>query len=181
MFGLVYNPAKVHYEPMPQEARKQCRDFQQGKYWTFAHFSKHSAEYFVVLGVVSGQDGDSFGTAIEINGPKCQEQESKWILSGVVPSGGYRENGTIAHFPGMGAKQVCDKGPLGDCHYFLRSSSEEEILRGLVQDALTRGTHAWGSEAEFKKAVCSSSIMTDANSGYPLVQQELIKFCKQPK
>lgn len=182
IFGLAFDRAKVHFDSLPLQVRNSCPDFQQGKYLTFAHLRKNSAEYFVVLEVVvPGQDSDVFGVAIEINNSKCHVEDSSKMLSGFIPLGGYHENADKMYFPGSGAKDICDKGPMGACHYLLRSQAEEEVLRGIVQDALARGTHAWGSKAEYKKAVCSSFIVTDANSGYPVVQQELIKFCKQSK
>jgi hypothetical protein len=176
VFGITFNSSEVKYEPMPVAARHLCPDFRRGVYWTFAHFRKNDADYFVVLGAAPNQDGDSFGTAIEIRGSKCQVADSKWMLSGFLPPRGYSGGSEWNHLPGLEAPEVCDQG---DCHYVLRSAGEEALLRGLVQDALARGTRAWGGMARFKKEVCSPQIMEDSSS-MPVVQQELSNFCRQP-
>jgi hypothetical protein len=178
MFGLDYNrSANVSYQPMPMDARRLCPDLQQGSYWTVAHVHRNDAEYFVLLGVQPGARGHSFGTSIEIRGSKCRHDESRWTLSGFVPSDGYRES--VETLPGLGAEPICNKQPLEDCHYLLRSAAEESLLRELVQDALRRGAGAWGA-AEFRKAVCSPDILED-NSFKPVVHEELSKFCTQPR
>ena len=100
------------------------------------------------------------------------------MLSGFVPAEGYKENAEQVNLPGLGAQRICDAGPFGDCHYVLRSAGEEDLLRGLVKDAVLQGIRAWGGEEAFRKAVCRSQIM-NANASMPIVQQEVSEFCKQ--
>jgi hypothetical protein len=116
----------------------------------------------------------------EIEGSKCKGEDSKWMLSGFVPADGYAESMGATGLPGVGAKRICDKGPLGDCHYMFRSAAEEEIVRALVVDGIKRGIRAWGGEAQFKRAVCAPDILKGQDST-PLVRQALDQFCGVPR
>jgi len=182
MFGISYSPSRVHYEPMPMPIRQICPGYEHGTFWVFAHVQRESGDYYVVMGIRPGQDGDSLGAALLIKDSKCYQEDSTRMLSGFVPEKGYGQEASALGLPGLNAPQICEHGPqfpygIGACHYVLRSAEEESVLRGLASDALVRGTRAWGDAAQFKKAVCIPSL-EKANSSMPIVRQELTKFCK---
>ncbi len=182
MFGISYSPSRVHYEPMPTLIRQICPGYEHGSFWVFAHLQRESLDYYVVMGIRPGQDGDPLGAALLIKDSKCYQEDSTRMLSGFVPEKGYGEEERELGLPGLNAPQICEHGPqfpygIGTCHYILRSPDEESVLRGLVSDALVRGARAFGDAAQFKKAVCVPSLR-EANSSMPIVQQELTKFCK---
>jgi hypothetical protein len=178
MFGLEFHPSMVKYELMPAKVLRTCGDFLPGRYWIFAHLRKGDTDYFVETGMSPKQEGDIFGGVLAITDSKCQSEDSTWMLSGFVPMNGYPQAAAPVLLPGFGAKSMCGKGPLGDCHYILRSAAEEAILRGLVRDGLARGIRAWGGVARFKREVCRPRVI-EANVSQPIVRQELITFCKQ--
>jgi hypothetical protein len=178
ILGLSYSYTKVHYELMQQSVRRVCPTFEQGTFWTLAHTHRESGDYFVVMGVSPGQDGDSLGVALLLKDSKCDAGDSKWMLSGFIPVGGYNPKSDFDGLPGQDAPSVCDQGPSGDCHYMLRSAKEEATLRDLVRDALSRGVKAW-SEDEFRNSACKSSALRA--STYPVIRQELTKFCAGSK
>ena len=178
MFGISYLRANIHYEQIPTSIQKLCPDLREGTFWTFAHYQSGASEYFVVLGLQKHQDGDALGAVVKIEGSNCQEYDSSWMLSGVVPKSGYAHGAKNIQLPGQGVKRICDHGPSGACYYFLRSPEEEAILRGLIEDGLARAIRAYGGESQFMKKACVPSII-DGNSSSPLVQQELIKACKK--
>lgn len=180
IFGITYDYTKVHYEPVPAALRKTCGGFEVGTYWTFAHFEKGGRAYYVVLGVWPDQDGDSLGNAIEIDGSKCTIDESTWMLSGFVPSTGYLQVKNAPELPGLNAKEICDQGALGSCHYLLRSAAEEETLRALVDDAIKRGILAWGGDASFKHVACVPTILK-GQKATPIVQQALEQYCSSSR
>jgi hypothetical protein len=146
MFGLSYNRTTVHYELMPESLRHICPNLEKGTYWIFAHASRKPIDYYLVMGVVPAQNGDSLGAALWVRGSKCDSEDSTWMLSGFVPAEGYASQIDTTELPGLKAPQVCDRGALGQCHYVLRSQEEEAILRELMRDGISRGIQAWGKE-----------------------------------
>lgn len=179
IFGLLFNPATVKYEPMAQKIRTRCAAFGSGNYWTFAYLRQRETEYFIVVGTSATQDGDMFGTAISINDSGCQEEESAWALSGFVPRNGYPAiSSAKAMLPGDKAKEVCDNPPFGECHYMLRSATEEAILRGLIQDALARAQSAWKGVGGIRKQVCNPGYL-QMRSSTPVLRNEVERFCKE--
>ena len=176
VFGISYSYVKVHYEEMPIAIRQVCPEYNKGTFWTFAHVKRGSQDYFIVMGVRPGQDGDSFGAALVVEGSDCTVEDSNWMLSGFVPRSGFNPNARSGDLPGLGTPRLC---AVGECHYELRTTEEESLLRELVRDALSRGAKAWGDE-QFRNVVCASSVQ-EANLSAPIVQQELQKFCGTPR
>jgi len=174
IIGVSYDYTKVHYDPMPVSVRQICRDYDKGTFWTYAHAKRESEDYYVVMGVRPGQTGDSFGAAVVVVGSDCADQDSLWMLSGIVPAGGYSPKAEYVGLPGLDAKEVCDQ--MANCHYVLRSAAEEAILRDLVRDGISRAVKAWGGADRFKKEACKPSVLT-GHSDTPIVQDELTKFC----
>ena len=182
VFGVQFDPVLVRYQATPRAVLSLCHLSRDRVYWTFAHVRKGGAEYFVEMVIPhEGEDnegrGDVFGGAVVVSSGTCHGEDSKWMLSGLVPVGGYPTPSKPVSLPGLGAPSVCDRGPTGDCHYLLRSAAEEALLRDLVRDALDRGIQAWGSAAAFRKAVCRPKVVGD--DFYPVLNQEVSRFCKQ--
>lgn len=178
MFGLQFDPAKVKYEPTPASVLARCFGPKPDFEWTFAHARKDGNEYFVVMVIPGSGEGDVFGSAISLKGTRCEVEPSNWMLSGFVPPRGYSRQREPARLPGLGAVSICEGLPVSGCHYVLGSAAEEALLRTLIRDGLERGVRAWGSDTAFRKAVCRPPFLVE-QSGYPVVQQELSRFCKR--
>ena len=173
MFGLSYDYTKITYEQFSKSVAHLCRLEKGGKYWLFAHTHRKSGDYYVVMGVVPGQSGDSLGIALWVRDPECDAEDSLWMQSGFSPAEGYTSIPYSGELPGMGAQKACNNG---DCHYVLRSAEEEAILRDLVRDAISRGIQVWGEE-RFRKEACQSAPLKDRNSPTPIAQKALAEFC----
>lgn len=176
VFGIHFDYTKIHYEPLPLAVRRACEGYETGSFWTFAHAKKDGKDYYVTLGVRPDQDGDSLGVILEVEGATCDGEDSTWMFSGFVPSSGYGQNKGSAVLPGLGAKSICDQGPLGSCHYLLRSAVEEEIIRALVADGIKRGVQAWGGETPFKQVACVPHVLK-GNPALPLVREAIQQYC----
>jgi len=172
VFGISYDYTKVHYEPMPASVRQVCADYKKGTFWTFAHVQREAVDYFIVMGIRPGQDGDSLGAAIAVVGSDCTEEDSTWMFSGLIPKGGYGPQKSETTLPGL-KSEVCNQG---ECYYVLKSAKEEALLRDLVRDGLTRAAKAWGGLEQFKKEACRPATL-QGNSNTPVVQLELTNFC----
>lgn len=179
MFGLSYDYNKVHYEKITSDVSSVCSGYIHGSYWIFAHVRRATVDYYIVMGVDRHQDGDALGAALAIEGGKCFEEDSSRALSGAVPKMGFRPAPTQKRMlPGLDAPDVCDHGVFGGCHYILRSSEEEAILRALVNDGIERGARAWGYK--FRNALCEPS-REKVDEGMPVVRQEVQKYCAVQK
>jgi len=175
IFGLSYNPSLVHYDQIPETISRMCRGFKAGRWWVFAHVQREKDDYFIVMGSVAGQDSDSFGTALWIEGSTCHETDSQWVLSG-RPASKESSGGPARGLPGLDAQRICDHGPAGECHYQLRSPDEQKVLVDLVTDAIRRASDAYGGIAQFKQRACSPSFVGGLSES-PMVQQELQNAC----
>jgi hypothetical protein len=177
VFGLSYDYTKVHYEPVPGSLRQVCPDFKEATFWAFAHVQRKTVDYFIVMGIRPGQDGDSLGAAIAVEGSKCTKEDSTWMLSGLIPKGGYgAQKSETTPLPGLKG-EVCNQG---ECYYVIKSAEEEALLRDLVRDGLTRAAKAWGGLEQFKKEACRPATL-QGNSNTPVVQLELTNFCNLPQ
>lgn len=186
VFGDSHTPLKQHWELVSKQVAEKCSFYDPTtKDFIYAYAKEPSGEYYVTAGLSPGQDGDSFGSVLRVNGNKCDVDEAKWTLSGHVPAGGYPRN-SITHGKLLGDNepQICHDDPdfphnldYQGCYYMLRSAEEEKVLQDLASDALARGVRAFGGEAQFKKHVCVSSNIK-GNWYTPVIQQALIKFCQ---
>ncbi len=179
VFGIAYRPSIVKFDVMPKRISQLCPGFGNELDWVFAHYKSGSSDYYIVMGVSESQDGDSFGTGVWIDGSRCRMSESKWVFLGTPSSSGFNNKGIADELPGLNAPRVCDSGAGSDCHYLLRSAHEEEILKGLIGDAIQRSIAAYGSGAAFKRKACSSDILR-GNAEFPLVAEALRAFCAKP-
>lgn len=137
----------------------------------YAHLHKEHAEYFVISGIPRSQDGDLFGTAVQVVNGHCTVEDSAWMLSGIILRAGYAGRKGPFALPGLHVQEECDS--MGNCHYDLRTREEEDLLRDLVLDAIERGVKAWGA-AEFRSRACKPELMK-ADAMVPV----LLSTCKR--
>ena len=181
-FDIPYNPSKVHYDPVPPSFVKACKRNYQHEY-VFAYLKSGDVEYFVISGYSSDQDGDSLGYVAMIRGNYCDSADLANTYVGVPPPNGYTDTKNEEGLPGKNAPSVRDPGEfgaMGNFHYVLRSSHEEKILRGLLQDNFKRGVRAFGGEIQYKQIVCTPKMIKDF-SGYAdaITEQELKSLCSR--
>jgi len=174
VFGISYHEGEAHYDPVPSSILQLCRTSGPGQYWIYADVQRNGRDYLVVSGIPQHQDGDLFGSALQVANGHCDAEDSTWMLSGSIPPGGYADRQVSAGLPGLKAPESCDN--FGNCRFTLRSHEEEEILRALLQDALERGIRAWGGESRFAARACAPNLML-SNSSTPVLQSTLKKFC----
>jgi len=177
IFGISYSPSQARYEEAPLLLKKRCR-LGNDPIWIYAHVRKDDSDYFIVTGYQL-PEYEPEGSSLWVEGAECRDDLSAWTLSGLPPTGGYQNAQSSAGLPGLGAAKVCENRPEEQfCRYILRSPAEEALLRDLVQDGLQRAIKAWG-KAPFRKKQCSAEAISK-QSDYPIVQQELRKFCSTP-
>jgi hypothetical protein len=116
-----------------------------------------------------------------IHGNHCDSADLKNTYVGVPPPNGCADTKNEEGLPGKNEPDVRDpgeSGAMGNYHYILRSSHEEKILRGLLQDNFQRGVRAFGGEIQYKQIICTAKMMIDF-SGYAdvITEQELKSFC----
>jgi len=177
IFGISYSPSLARYEEADLLLKKKCR-LGSDPIWIYAHVRKEDSDYFIVTGEQL-PEYESEGSSLWVKGAECRDDLSAWTLSGLPPAGGYQNAQSSAGLPGLGAAKVCENRPDEQfCRYILRSPAEEALLRELVQDGLQRAIKAWG-KAPFRNKECSAKAIAKL-SDYPIVQQELRKFCTTP-
>ena len=176
VFGIKYNPDIIHFDIVPNDVKNICGGYNNRNWSLYSHFEFDDSNYYIVMGWDSYPLGDSFGTAVWIKNNKCREVESSWILTGVPEKSGYRKNIGNDTLPGIDepTPEVCNSDPYARCNYQIKSQSAENILTGIVRDAIERGIKAFGGKGNFKKKVCTNINM---NISYPIVHEELLKFC----
>src|ERR1700682_3185903 len=58
LFGISYDPEKVHFEGMPPVLAEKCRGL-KGRYveaWIYGHFKTADSEYFLISGLMEFQE-----------------------------------------------------------------------------------------------------------------------------
>ncbi len=174
VFGLYYDPAVVHYDPIPAQIRQACQGYNPSDtYALHAHVAKGGADFYIADTVPNGE----WAAVVRIEGTKCDEDELGNVYTAHVPPGGYTEAPASTPMPGKDEPNVPNPGePAGNYHYVLRFASEEAVLRDLIKDAAARGEKAWGAAA-FRKALCP--VKDDyLETQVPLLGQEIRKYCE---
>jgi hypothetical protein len=181
-FDIPYNPSKIHYDPVPQSFVSVCHHTFQHEF-VYAYLKSGDAEYFVISGYSSDQDGDSLGYVAIVRGSRCDSADLKNTFVGVPPQGGYSNPGTDERIPGEHAQDVRDpgeSGAMGNSHYVLRSRHDEAILRGLLEDNFRRGIRAFGGEVQYKSLICTTKMMKGFSDYADVItEQELKSFCSR--
>jgi hypothetical protein len=157
LFGISYDPQRVHFEQAPRSIAELCPDLRNRKLWVFARWDSKDTQYFIVSGFIrTHSDGTNrqgsqpaFGTAVSLHGGMCTEDQSEYFLRGEVN-------------PAYGATPI---------------RVTDVILREIARDVLQRYAKAFGSKAEFLKQLSSS----DRRALPPVLQEQLDTFEKRPE
>lgn len=165
----------VYYEPLPQSVKRLCKLelIESDPFRVFAYIESGAYRYYAVW----GQSTDEYdrARALEIRGNICTVHDLENVLGVYTPKQGYHDKSLAAQLP-------WDDGPYEgvppDRHRVFSSVEEEDLLRQFVRDAIRRGVKAYGGDENFSAQACKSSVedfLTQA--GYPIVLQELKKYC----
>jgi hypothetical protein len=135
LFGIMYDPQKVHFENAPTSLRERCSALWGRDLWLYAEFKTGETEYFVLSGLLQ----------IHPDGPATRPASSE-------PDGGI-----VAEIRGTTCKLT-----VPDVFMWEQIASAPElkpldvtdaILNGLVSDALRRYEAAFGGKSNFLDAV----------------------------
>lgn len=137
LFGIEYDPQKVHFEAMPASMVTLCPELRARytKAWVFAHFSTGNGEYFLVSGLMKmpseehrgsfSLEPDEGGMAVGIQGATCVAEQSENFL--------WQQRNRAQH----GSRIVV----------------ADAVLNAIAEDALNRYAHAFGSKRDFLRSL----------------------------
>jgi hypothetical protein len=151
LFGISYNPQRVHFEEAPKSISVLCAGLRDRKLWVYARWDTPETQYFIVSGFMKfwpdgpGRPGTEpdLGIAVALHAGGCTEDNPEWLLWG-------------------------DARPVGVPPPLTRS---KDVLIGLVTDALERYAKAFGGKANFLKQLSPSD-----RSGLPPILQEQLEI-----
>jgi hypothetical protein len=159
LFGISYDPEKVHFERMPPTLPGKCPRL-QGRYvaaWVYGHFKTADSEYFLISGLmefqedkpggartIAPEEGD--GLVVELRGSQCLvDQAGYFLMQGVNPG----KTATPIMVP-------------------------KSVLTGILQDSFKRYVVAFGGRQEFLSRVKPIK----PNALLPIVREQLEIFEK---
>jgi hypothetical protein len=156
LFGIAYDPQRVHFERMPARLTQACKEL-RGRYvaaWSYGHFRDADAEYFLIAGLmefhseepggptsIAPEEGE--GLLVELSASRCYVNEANWSTPEEVAEGA-----TPAPIP-------------------------LAVMNGLLSDAFKKYATAFGGKQEFLKHIMPGVA-------WPRVQQQLDIFAKGP-
>jgi hypothetical protein len=184
ILGSGYDSLKERYEEFPPDLKRACAHLgrEASHFGYFARYASDGAEYYAVLDMSTRPESDAYGYGwiVLIHGSACSEGDLDWALRGMLPSKGYQGIAPTVEMPGLNAPRIGVPPGSGNVHYVIRSAREEEILRGLIRDAIQRAIKINGGDAIVRKVLCRpQNLSPDPN--YPLVPQELSRYCARPR
>jgi hypothetical protein len=158
LFGITYDPLKVHFEKLSPTLSEKCTKL-KGKYvaaWIYGHFKTADSEYFLISGLIQVQEDkpggawsivqeDDDGLIVALQGSKC-----------LVDQAGYFYEQKIN--PARTATPI---------------TAPPSVVSGILQDAFRRDVVAFGGKQEFLKQVKPNAVL-------PIVRGEFEKFEKDP-
>jgi hypothetical protein len=156
VFGIGYDPLKVHFEVAPARISSLCSEAKAKKYWLYAHWQDGPTEYFVI----SNQESSVSGVGVIIAGGKCAEGLPEWVLTGD---------------PQYAPTEFRD-GRLQRRTFEELIKFTPAVLRGLATDLLQRYTAAFGSKRNFLDAVRRDGLPPDDKT--PVLKKEFESFSK---
>jgi hypothetical protein len=158
LFGILYDPEKVHFDRMPSTLPEKCPSL-RGRYvaaWVYGHFKTVDSEYFLISGLmefredtpggartIAPEEGD--GLAVALQGSRCLVDQAGYFFDQGVNSA---KNATPIMVP-------------------------TSVLTGILQDAFKRYVVAFGGRREFLEHV-------NPRAALPLVREQLEIFEKEP-
>jgi len=134
LFGISYDPQKVHFENAPLAIKTHCLGVSDRytRAWVCAHWKTEDAEYFIISGFLKthrnghvAETEQDFGVAVALRGSKCIDDQSEYFL---------RQEVNRAH----------DAAPI---------KAGDSALSGIAADALNRYAKAFGGKKAFLKHV----------------------------
>jgi hypothetical protein len=155
LFGISYDPQKVHFEEAPALISKVCPSLRGRKLWVYARSKAADTEYFIVSGYVKFRpDGPGpagiepdFGVAISLRGTSCTTDQAEYFLRGEIN-------------PARRATPI---------------KVSEDILNAIVADALNRYSKAFGGKTNFLELLSGDH----SREGLPpVLQRQLEQFEK---
>jgi hypothetical protein len=180
VFGITYDPSKVHFEIVPPPVRYLCSVTFDHEY-VHAHVKSGKTDYYVISGYSLNQDGDSFGYIAMVVGKHCETYDMQSAFLGEPPAQAYGITSTIEQIPGKGAEYVRDfgvSGIMGNYHYIFRSEHEESLVHLLIRDSLDRSSRAFGGRQKYQSKVCTADQLGIwSESSERASRDELQKFC----
>lgn len=159
VLGIVYDPAKIHFEMAPSEIGNLCPMSRGKKFWLFAYLRTAVGEEFFVL---SNRETSVSGEGVVISGGKCIEGLPDWILTG-NPEYGPRDfrNGHEQLSASAGSIKFTP-----------------EVLHSLAVDLLRRYTVAFGGKKNFLHAMRKDGL--PPSDKMPILKEEFDKFSYGP-
>lgn len=158
LFGIQYDPQKVHFEKMPTSLVSRCHEL-RGRYvaaWVYGHFQAGDAEYFLISGLmkfhseepaggtsIAPEEDD--GLAVALRGSTCLVDEAGYFLSQQIN-------------PAKKATPIV---------------APPAVISGILQDSFKRLVSAFGSKQEFLKRVKRGVAI-------PPIDEQLEVFKKNP-
>jgi hypothetical protein len=73
IFGITYDPQRVHFDAAPASIVALCRGLQSKKLWVYARWGASDTQYFVV-------SETDFGIAVALHAGRCTEDQSEYFL-----------------------------------------------------------------------------------------------------
>lgn len=159
VFGISYDPSKVHFEAAPSRTSRLCPGLREARFWLYAYWRDGETEYFVL----SNRKSSVSGAGVVISAGKCTEGLPDWILTGN---------------PEYAPRAASD----GNSEAAKRARSIKftpGVLHGLATDLLRRYTAAFGGKKSFIRAVQKDGL--SPNNKMPVVKEEFEKFSKSPQ
>lgn len=176
VFGLLPDNRGNHLEEIPAPVRQACGLRPEGRFWVIAHArAADDRDIYIATGVTPDRGNEPSGFTLELTAQGCKAGTAQWMLSGHPALGTPVQDESSYFTPGYDAPRLCRDG---ECHYVLRSQTEEGVLRGLVRDAIRRSAAAWGGEQALRAKVCTGDALF-SRVDYPVPAQELDRFCAQ--
>lgn len=175
VFGLLPDNRGGRLDEMPATVRQACGLRPEGRFWVIAHARAKDRDIYIATGVTPDRGNEPTGFTLELTEQGCKAGTAQWMLSGHPALGTPVQDENSYFTPGYDAPRLCRDG---ECHYVLRSQTEEAVLRGLMRDAIRRSATAWGGEQALRTRVCTGDALF-SRAEYPIPAQELDWFCQQ--
>ncbi|HKN74035.1 MAG TPA: hypothetical protein VJW94_02570 [Candidatus Acidoferrum sp.] len=158
LFGISYDPKKVHFERMPPVLAEKCPRLQD-RYvaaWVYGHLKTADSEYFLISGLmefqedkpggahtIAPEEGD--GLIVALRGSQCLVDQASYFFDQSI-------NPAKTATPIMVPKSV---------------------LTGILQESFKRYVIAFGGKQEFLKRVKPSAAL-------PFVREQIEIFEREP-
>lgn len=135
-FAIKYNPAEIHFEPMPAIIKNHCPELRRdyAKAWVYAHTKTADTEYFIIYGYMNAQDHsgkvsaypeEDDGLIVALRGSKCLVDQWQFFLRKEIN-------------PAKNATPI---------------RASDDVLNQLAADLLRRYERAFGGKEDFLRKV----------------------------